>query len=135
MERESDDHFGSDNKYVKELRPDMYESSTPWQLKTQSNGKKPCGMVLYYAPWCGICKMFFPIYEKTAKISGFCNFYAFNCEKYKAHTAKIMEDKPYLITGYPTVIIYNNGNPTEAYNGERTEKALLSKCMSNVCSK
>ncbi len=134
MSRESNDYFGPNNKIVKELSPLNFDSTAPWLLK-DIDGKKPCGMVLFYAPWCGHCKAVAPTFLNAAKTVGFCDYYAFNCEKYGAHLAKIKEDKPELVPSFPTIIIYKNGKPVEFYVDDRTEEAFIKKCMETKCKK
>jgi thiol-disulfide isomerase/thioredoxin len=132
-EKENKDYF-ENSRYVKELIPSDFESAAPWRLKKLNKSiTRPSGMVLFYAPWCPYCKSLKPIWEEAAKISGFCDYYAFNCEKYKGHILKLKEDMPELIRSYPSIIIYNNGEPDEYYEGERTSKALILTCA-RVCS-
>ena len=128
-DRETADYFGQGNKYITELTPSDFESVAPWRLKGGASG-----MVLFYAPWCGYCKRVAPEWEKAAKTVGFCEFYAFNCEKYKDHVMKIKEDTPELIKGYPSIVIYKEGSPDEYYDGDRSSKSLVSTCM-RTCSK
>ena len=129
---ESQDYFGPNNKFVKELVPSDFDSAVPWQLKSIDN-KKVSGLVLFYAPWCPHCKVVAPEWEKAGKMSGFCDFYAFNCEKNKNHVMKIKEDMPELIQGYPSIIYYENGVPGEAYVDPRDAKSFVKYCM-NKCS-
>lgn len=128
--RESKDYFGKSNKYVKELTPVDFSSYQPSTI-IKSKNTKGNGLMMFYAPWCPHCKDLAPIWEAAAKISGFCDFYAFNCEKYKGHVLKIQESTPNLIQGYPSVIIYKNGEPFEVYDGGRSVKELLDVCMHN----
>jgi thiol-disulfide isomerase/thioredoxin len=134
MQREDQDYFGPNNRYVKELTPKDFDSIAPWKLKDKGNG-----IMMLYAPWCHFCKALKPDWEKAAQISGFCNFYAFNCEKHKSHLSKIREDMPELVTSYPTIIIYKNGEPVETFNEDRTVDALVKACMRSCvngkCSK
>lgn len=131
MQRESADYFGKNNRYVKELTPSNFNSTAPWQLKNNSDNVV---LILFYAPWCGHCKAVKDEWEKAGKMSGFCDFAAFNCEKNNAHVQKIKEDMPELIPSYPSIVIYTNGSPSEYYNGERTSQAFIAKCMS-ICKK
>lgn len=121
--REDQDYFGKNNRYVKELTPDDFDSIEVWKLK--KNGENQCGMMIFYAPWCGFCKRAAPIWEDVAKTAGFCDWFAFNCEKYKGHIMKIKEDMPNLINGYPTIVLYKKGTPIESYTKEVTSEGLL----------
>lgn len=121
------DYFGVDNRYVKELQPGDFDSLASWVIKSE---KHPAtGIVLYYAPWCPHCKHASGPFLEAAKKCGFCNFYAFNCEKHKAHVSKIRSDMPNLIRGYPSIIVYQNGSPLEVYSGERTADGFTQRCM------
>jgi len=125
------DYFGVDNRYVIELQPSDFNDKASWFLNPRS-GSTTSGMVLFYAPWCGYCKKAKDPFLEAAKASGFCDFFAFNCEKHKNHVSKIRADMPNLIAGYPTIIIYKNGQPGEAYTGERTKEAFIASCM-KIC--
>jgi thiol-disulfide isomerase/thioredoxin len=123
---ESKDYF-SKSKYVDELTPSDFEDISVWKLKN-----KKCSIVLWYAPWCPHCKALKETWEDLGKIATFINVLSFNCEKYKGHLSKIQEHVPELVRGYPTIIIYKNGEPDEHYSGERTSKNLLKTCM-RIC--
>ena len=128
------DYFGVDNRYVIELQPDDFNDKASWFLKPRGSLKSPVnGMVLFYVPWCGHCSRSKMPFLEAAKASGFCDFYAFNCEKHKNHVNKIRADMPNLIAGYPTIIIYKGGQPGEAYADERTKEAFIASCM-KICS-
>ncbi len=91
--------------------------------------------MLFYAPWCPHCKKLKQVWENLAKIAAFFNVYAFNCEKFKAHLAKIQSDMPNLIQGFPTIIIYKHSNPVEKVGeteSEREVSHLVNACM-RVC--
>ena len=109
---------------VKELKDTDFDEYATSNIKN-----KHTGMVLYYAPWCGYCKRIKQDYERAAKISLFCDFFAFNCEKNKHHYNKIKQDTPELIQGFPTIILYKNGEPYEKFDKERTVDKFLSACM------
>lgn len=87
-----------------------------------------CIVVLFYAPWCGHCKTFKPIFDdamtqldgKTAtkgEVKGKkLRFSKVDCD--------LEENKPlakkYGINGYPTVKILNDDGTTVEYDGKRT---------------
>ena len=134
---EQEDYFGPDHRFVKELSPSDFDEGAPWQLKPRTDpttGEKipSSGMVLFYAPWCGFCKKVKQSWIDAAKLSGFCDFYAFNCEKHKSHLSKIKSDMPQLVRGYPTIVLYKNGSPDEYYQGDRSAQGFVSTCM-NLC--
>ncbi len=130
--RDDQDYFGITNKFVKELQPSDFDSSAPWRLKSV-DGKYPCGLVLFYAPWCPHCKDVQPIFIDAAKKVGFCDYFAFNCEKHKNHLEQIRENMPNMVTSYPTILVYKKGEPVEAYMGERTKDAFVEKCKNAAC--
>jgi thiol-disulfide isomerase/thioredoxin len=130
--RESEDYFGENNRYVKELKPEDFDITSSWILRNRS-GEKVNGMVLFYAPWCGYCKKVKNDWLEAAKSSGFCDFYAFNCEKHKNHMLKIKEDMPKLIDGFPSIVIYKDGVPDDYYTGGRSAPELVAACM-KMCS-
>ena len=121
METES---YFSLSRFVKELSDDSFDDIATWRLK-----KHKCSIVLFYTPWCPHCINVKEMWGKLGNIAAFFDVCAFNCEKYKGHLAKIKEDMPYLIQGYPTIIIYNNGEPIEEYNGDRNLNKLVQACM------
>jgi len=124
-EREDANYF--DNVHVKELSARDFD-----QFKSSRLNNKKCCIVLFYAPWCGYCKKVRPEYEKMAKKNKFMDVYAFNCEKNKAHIEKIKNDLPNLVRGYPTIVAYKNGEPSETFEDERTAQELLKFAM-RVC--
>lgn len=131
---ESEDYFGSDHRFVRELSPSDFDEDAPWQLKpvvdSKTGEKYPAtGMLLFYAPWCGYCKRTKDPWMEAAKLGGFCDFFAFNCEKNKAHLEKIKADMPQLVQGFPTIVLYKDGSPDEYYQGERTAQAFVTACM------
>ena len=121
---ESEDYFGSSHKYVIELTPSDFDSAIPYNLKKES-----CGLVLFYAPWCGFCKAVKKSWEEAAKKTGFCDYMAMNCEKNKSWCLKIKEENPELIKSYPTIVVYKNGKPIKKHEGERSRESLMSLCM------
>jgi thioredoxin-like negative regulator of GroEL len=120
--RESDDYF-SKSKFVIELQPSSFDSEATWKLREHK-----CSAVLFYAPWCPHCKAMKETWEQLGETAAFYDVCAFNCEKHKEHVAKIKEDMPELVRGYPTMILYKQGVPVENV-GTTTEDRTLSRLV------
>jgi thiol-disulfide isomerase/thioredoxin len=120
-----DDYFGVGHKFVIELQPNDFQEKQPWLLRNT----KRSGMIFFYAPWCPHCKAVKDEWAKAGQMSGFCDFFAFNCEKHKTHVQSIKQALPSLINGYPTIIYYEDGSPSLDYKGERTGVSFQKYCM------
>lgn len=114
-------------RFVRELKPKDFNSVTTWKLKDTR-----CSVVLFYCPWCPHCQALKDTWKKLAKVAAFCNVLAFNCEKHKRHVLKISEDAPELIKTYPTIVVYEKGQPKEIYDGDRSLQSLVKTCM-RIC--
>ena len=119
-----DSDFYAESRFVKELKPDNFDQISTWKLND-----KGCAMVLFYCAWCPHCQSIKSEWEKFAEIATFMKVYALNCEKQKGHLEKIKYDMPQLVKGFPTIVIYKNGEPVEHYMEERTSKAFLKRAM------
>jgi len=116
------------NRSVKELSPEDFNPVSSWKLK-----KNKCAIILFYKPGCRYCRDVKPQWEQLGETAAFFSVHAFNSAKYHAHIAKIKEEMPSLVTSYPTIVIYENGDPKEHYQGERDWKHLTLACA-RVCS-
>ncbi|KTW26565.1 uncharacterized protein T551_03482 [Pneumocystis jirovecii RU7] len=93
---------------------------------------KHISVVEFFAPWCGYCKQFAPIYKMFAgKVSDFINVIAVDCDD--------QENGPlcqtYNVKGFPTVKIIipgKNGLRIEDYQGSRTYSDLMNKVSSEI---
>jgi len=84
--------------------------------KEVSEGKK---VILFYTDWCGHCKKLKPVWDKAAE----------QVNKEEKRMLKVNCDgdvdvSNYDIKGYPTILIFEDGEHKE-YNGERTLEDLL----------
>lgn len=114
---------------VDELTPEDFDRVVTWKLK-----QTKCTAVLFYAPWCPHCSSIKNDWIKFAETAVFMNVAGFNCDKYSSHLAKIKEDMPNLVKGFPTIIYYVTGKPSESFEGERTFSNMLKKGMA-VCQR
>jgi len=67
---------------------------------------------------CTHCKQFAPIYEDAAKALKPKNL---TLAKVDATVEQLLA-KEYMITGFPTVILFHKGLKAEEYNGDRTKE-------------
>jgi protein disulfide isomerase family A protein 3 len=81
-------------------------------------------IILFYAPWCGHCQQFKPIYEKVAKTIP--NMYMINddANPYLAQECK-ENGKPFEVTGYPTIVKVNSDlTIKDTFLGDRTPEKV-----------
>lgn len=79
-------------------------------------------MVMFYAPWCGFCKQMKPDYSLAATEL-----------KQKAILAAIDVNRPensiirklYNISGFPTLLYYEQGVKKHVYEGENNKEAIV----------
>jgi thiol-disulfide isomerase/thioredoxin len=121
-----EDNYFDDNKFITELSPKSFDDFTSTNLKDKNTG-----LLLYYAPWCGFCKRLKDNYIEASETSGLlCDFMALNCESHSSQYEKIKTEFPGFITGFPTIIVYNNGVPEYKLNeDDRSISKLIEIAM------
>jgi thiol-disulfide isomerase/thioredoxin len=77
-------------------------------------------IILYYANWCGHCKVFKPEWERLKSMVP----EHINTAEIESEMIPQMPNKP-QIQGFPTMKLYSNNKDIGDYNGERSGKAIL----------
>jgi protein disulfide-isomerase A1 len=77
-------------------------------------------MILFYAPWCGHCKKFYPEFKKASKELRKNNIYLAKVDI--THQPKLK--RKYKIRGFPTVYFYHN-NSVSSYGGKRSKDDII----------
>ena len=124
--REDTDYFAS-SRFVTELKSKDFDPIATWRLK-----RHKCSIVLFYCAWCPHCKAVKKIWEHLGETAAFFDVCAYNCEKNWTHLDQIKSDMPELIRGFPTIIIYENGEPIEKVGQTESERNVghfIDACM------
>eukprot|EP00871_Galdieria_phlegrea_P005164 jgi/Galph1/5649/GphlegSOOS_G4280.1 len=93
-------------------------------FKRQVVGSSDNWLLEFYAPWCGYCQKFEPVYKKVAfRLKDAVKVGAVNGEKYPELAQK------YQVRGYPTILLFRLSNKKSKilveYQGDRSSKSLL----------
>ena len=103
------------------LRTEGFTSS-PGSLLEDVKNKKV--LVLFYNTECGHCKTLKPEWDK-AEAEMDDKMVAIDVTDSSNEEVKTIITK-YKVNSYPTMVVLDNGNITETYDGERTKDALVS---------
>jgi len=80
---------------------------------------KGISIVDFWAPWCGPCKMFGPIFEKVKENHKDIKFCKFNVDEDKDNVSK-----DFGIMSIPTIIVFKNGKEIKRNIGFMNEDDL-----------
>ena len=82
-------------------------------------GEKGLSIVLYYATWCGPCKMLKPVLEKIDTELNEVNFGRVDIDEYREQAKEV------LIKSVPTVLLYKDGKEVDRKMGYQPKEKLL----------
>lgn len=84
-------------------------------------------VVYFWAPWCGHCRGFSPIYETVAaQMESQASFAKVNCDEQSPAAVQCN------VSGTPTIIIYNNGKETDRIVGGVPAEALKERIQKHL---
>lgn len=105
--------------------------STPKTFEADVNGGKK--LVWFYANWCGHCKSMAEGWDNAcAKVNkeNKTKMVKINVGENNNDQKKIVDK--YKITGYPTILVLDNGKIVNTYEGERNENSFISYVNKNL---
>ena len=77
-------------------------------------------VVDFWAPWCGPCKMFGPIFENVSNIKNEVKFCKLNVDEDNENISK-----EYGVMSIPTVILFKEGKEIKRNTGFMDEDSLI----------
>lgn len=87
-------------------------------------------LIYFYAEWCGFCKKFLPVWDELENANKRDDI---NIVKFSCVTHKDKCDKINIISGYPTIILYQPDiNNVIKFEGERSKQALINFVKANT---
>ena len=89
-------------------------------FKEEVLNNKGLTVVDFWAPWCGPCKMFGPIFESVDKIKKDIKFCKFNVDE-DIETIS----KEYGVMSIPTIILFKDGKEINRNIGFMDEDSLI----------
>lgn len=78
-------------------------------------------IVDFWAPWCGPCKMFGPIFENVSKEKSDIKFCKFNVDEDSENISKELG-----VMSIPTIILFKDGKEIKRNIGFMDEDSLIS---------
>ena len=89
-------------------------------FKEEVTNNKGLTIVDFWAPWCGPCKMFGPIFESVSSIKTDVKFCKLNVDEDNNNISK-----EYGVMSIPTVILFKDGKEINRNIGFMDEDSLI----------
>ena len=89
-------------------------------FKEEVLNNKGLSVVDFWAPWCGPCKMFGPIFESVAEIKKDIKFCKLNVDEDSENISK-----EYGVMSIPTIILFKDGKEINRNIGFMDEDLLI----------
>jgi len=80
----------------------------------------------FWAPWCGPCKAFGPIFERVSEKETEVNFVKINVDEVSDLASK------YNVRSIPTIILFKNGEIVDQKNGSMEDDVLIDWIKDNI---
>ncbi|CAF3708791.1 unnamed protein product [Rotaria sordida] len=104
-----------------ELTRDILHLNNPKDFERVLKKSLPL-LIFFYAPWCGYCKKLKPLYAEAAtEVRGQYQLAVMNVDKVENYPMR----RQFNITGFPTLIYFENGEEKFHYTGGHTKDDII----------
>ena len=105
----------------------LFTNMNNTNIKGGKNKKHKCN--LYYAPWCGHCQRFEPVWDKVSQKPNLKKDIKFVKINGDENSKKLIKDG---VEGFPTIRLITDNNEVIEYQGDRTEKDFERFLKNNI---
>ena len=97
--------------------------------RKMNGGKNKNKCVMYYAPWCGHCQRFEPVFDKVSEKPNLKKDIKFVKINGDTNQKRLIKDG---VEGFPTIRLTTDNNQVIEYQGDRTEKDFERFLKNNI---